>query len=121
MIIMFYTALLAVSEDVLDAARIDGAGAWQQFWRVKLPLIKPLFFAAILFQTIEACKEFDLFFILTQGGPGTSSETLSVFAYVNSFTFLKMGYGSASALLIAAFTAIVAVVIIKTGGINLEN
>jgi multiple sugar transport system permease protein len=121
MIIMFYTGLLAVSDDVLDAARIDGAGAWQQFWRIKLPLIKPLFFVAILFQTIEACKEFDLFFILTQGGPGTSSETMSVFAYVNSFTFLKMGYGSASALLIAAFTAIVAVLIIKIGGINLEN
>jgi multiple sugar transport system permease protein len=121
MIIMFYTGLLAVSDEIIDATRIDGANSWQQFWKVKLPLIKPLFFVAILFQAIDSCKEFDLVFILTRGGPGTASETLSIFTYMNSFTFLKMGYGSASAVLLSIFIALVAAVIIRTGGINLEN
>jgi multiple sugar transport system permease protein len=118
MIMMFYTGLLAVSDDIIDASRIDGANAWQQFWRVKLPLIKPLFFVAILFQTIDSSKEFDLNFILTRGGPGTASETLSIFTYTNSFTFLKMGYGSASAIVLSVFIALMAAFIIKTGGIN---
>jgi multiple sugar transport system permease protein len=121
MIMMFYTGLLAVSDEVIDAARIDGANSWQQFWKVKLPLIKPLFFVAILFQAIDNSKEFDLIFILTRGGPGTATETLSIFTYINSFTFLKMGYGSASAVLLSVFVALAAAVIIKTGGINLEN
>ena len=118
---MFYTGLLAVSDDIIDASRIDGAGAWQQFWRVKLPLIKPLFFVAILFQAIDSSKEFDLTFILTRGGPGTASETLSVYTYTNAFTFLKMGYASASAIVMSVFIAILAGVIIKTGGINFEG
>jgi multiple sugar transport system permease protein len=121
MIMMFYTGLLAVSDDVISAARIDGANAWQQFWRVKLPLIKPLFFVAILFQAIDSSKEFDLSFILTRGGPGTASETLSIYTYTNSFTFLKMGYGSASAIVLSLYIALMAAVIIKTGGINFEE
>ncbi|QQO10171.1 carbohydrate ABC transporter permease [Breznakiella homolactica] len=121
MIMMFYTGLLAVSDDVIDASKIDGANAWQQFWKVKLPLIKPLFFVAILFQAIDSAKEFDLSFILTRGGPGTASETLSVYTYTNSFTFLKMGYGSASAIVMSAFIALTAVLIIKTGGINFDD
>ncbi len=121
MIMMFYTGLLSVSDDVIDASRIDGASGWQQFWRVKLPLIKPLFFVAILFQAIDSSKEFDLSFILTRGGPGTASETLSIYTYTNSFTFLKMGYGSASAIVMSAFIAIMAVLIIKAGGINFDQ
>lgn len=121
MIMVFYTGLLSVSEDIIDSCKIDGASAWQQLWKIKLPLIKRVFFVAILFQTIDTAKEFDLTFILTRGGPGSATETLSLYTYLNSFGFLKMGYGSASAILLSVLIIIMAILIIKLGGINFDE
>ncbi len=121
MIMVFYTGLLSISEDVIEASLIDGASAWQQLWRIKLPLIRPVFFVAILFQTVDTCKEFDLTFILTRGGPGSSSETLSVFTYLHSFGFLRMGYGSAAAIVMSVFITILAYTLFRAGGIDFEN
>ncbi len=121
MIMVFYTGLLSIDDDLINAAKIDGASSWQQLWRIKLPLIRPVFFVAVLFQVVDTCKEFDLTFILTRGGPGSATETLSVFTYLNSFGFLKMGLGSASAVVMSIFITILALIIIKFGGINLEN
>lgn len=121
MIMVFYTGLLSISDDVIDAAMIDGASAWQQLWRIKLPLIRPVFFVAILFQMVDTCKEFDLTFILTRGGPGSATETLSVFTYLHSFGFLRMGYGSAAAVIMSLFITLMAYFLIRFGGINLEN
>jgi multiple sugar transport system permease protein len=121
MVMVFYTGLLSVSDDILEAARIDGANGWNILWRIKLPLIRPVFFVAILFQTIDTAKEFDFTQILTRGGPGSETESLSIFTYLNSFGFLKMGYGSASAIVLSAFIFILAVFIIKAGGIDFDK
>ncbi len=121
MVMVFYTGLLSVSDDVLEAARIDGANGWNILWRIKLPLIKPVFFVAILFQTIDTAKEFDFTQILTRGGPGSATESLSIFTYLNSFGFLKMGYGSASAIILSAFIFMLAIFIIKAGGIDFDK
>lgn len=121
MVMVFYTGLLSVSDDVLDAAKIDGASRRQTLWRIKLPLIKPVFFVAILFQTIDTAKEFDFTQILTRGGPGSATETLSIYTYLNSFGFLKMGYGSASAIILSILIGAVAFAIIKAGGISFED
>ena len=121
MIMVFYTGLLSIPEDVIDASMIDGASKWQQLFRIKLPLIRPVFFVAILFQVIDTFKEFDLTFILTRGGPGSATETLSVYTYLNSFGFLKMGYGSASAIVMSVLITAVAAALVKFGGINLEQ
>ena len=121
MIMVFYTGLLALPDGVLEAATIDGASYLQQLWRIKLPLIRPVFFVAILFQTVDSAKEFDFTFILTRGGPGSATETLSVYTYLNAFGFLKMGYGSASAVLMSLFIAMLAVLIIRFAGINLDR
>lgn len=121
MVMVFYTGLLSVSEDILEAARIDGANGWNILWRIKLPLIKPVFFVAILFQTIDTAKEFDFTQILTRGGPGSATESLSIFTYLNSFGFLKMGYGSASAIILSVFIFILAIAIIKAGGIDFDK
>lgn len=121
MVMVFYTGLLSISEDVIDASKIDGANAWQTLWRVKLPLIKPVFFVAILFQTIDTAKEFDFTQILTRGGPGSATETLSIYTYLTSFGFLKMGYGSASAIILSLFIGIIAFGIIRAGGVNFEQ
>lgn len=121
MVMVFYTGLLSVSDDILEAARIDGASGWNILWRIKLPLIKPVFFVAILFQTIDTAKEFDFTQILTRGGPGSATESLSIFTYLNSFGFLKMGYGSASAIVLSVFIFILAIFIIKAGGIDFDK
>ena len=83
--------------------------------------VKPVFFVAILFQTIDTAKEFDYTQILTRGGPGSASETLSIFTYLNSFGFLKMGYGSASAIILSVFIFLIATLIIKAGGIDFDK
>lgn len=121
MIMVFYTGLLSIDDDIIDAAMIDGASSWQQLWRIKLPLIRPVFFVAILFQMVDTCKEFDLTFILTRGGPGSATETLSVFTYLHSFGFLRMGYGSAAAIIMSVFITILAYLLVRYGGIDLEN
>ena len=121
MVMVFYTGLLSVSEDAIEAARIDGASSWTILWKIKLPLIKPVFFVAILFQTIDTAKEFDFTQILTRGGPGSATETLSIYTYLNSFGFLKMGYGSASAILLSIFILALAMIIIKIGGIDFDK
>ncbi|MFI3256875.1 MAG: sugar ABC transporter permease [Spirochaetales bacterium] len=121
MIMVFYTGLLSISEDVIDSCKIDGASAWQQLWKIKLPLMKKVFFVAVLFQTVDTAKEFDLTFILTRGGPGSATESLSVYTYLNSFGFLKMGYGSASAVLLSILIICLAAIIIKFGGINFDE
>lgn len=121
MAMVFYSGLLSVSEDCIESAKIDGASAWTTFWKIKLPLIKPVFFVAILFQTIDTAKEFDFTQILTRGGPGTATETLSIYTYLNSFTFLKMGYGSASAIMLSILIFAIAIVIMKVGGIDFDK
>ncbi len=121
MIMVFYTGLLSVSQDVLEAAKIDGASSWQTLWKIKLPLIRPVFFVAILFQLIDTAKEFDFTQILTRGGPGSASETMSIYSYLNSFGFLKMGYGSANAIVLSLFIGILAVVVVKLGGVSFEQ
>ena len=121
MVMVFYTGLLSVSDDIIEAAKIDGASSWDILWKIKLPQIKPVFFVAILFQTIDTAKEFDFTQILTRGGPGSATETLSIYTYLNSFGFLKMGYGSASAIILSIFIFILAMVIIKIGGIDFDR
>ena len=121
MVMVFYTGLLSVSDEIIEAATIDGANSFDILWRIKLPLIKPVFFVAILFQTIDTAKEFDYTQILTRGGPGSASETLSIFTYLNSFGFLKMGYGSASAIILSVFIFLIATLIIKAGGIDFDK
>lgn len=121
MAMVFYSGLLSVSDDCIESAKIDGASAWTTFWKIKLPLIKPVFFVAILFQTIDTAKEFDFTQILTRGGPGTATETLSIYTYLNSFSFLKMGYGSASAIMLSILIFLLAIVIMKIGGIDFDK
>jgi multiple sugar transport system permease protein len=121
MIMVFFTGLLSVSQDVIEASKIDGASAWQTLWKIKLPLIRPVFFVAILFQMIDTLKEFDFTQILTRGGPGSASETMSIYAYLNSFGFLKMGYGSANAIVLSLLIGAFAVIVVRLGGISFDQ
>lgn len=78
---------------------MDGAGVWTRFTRVTLPLLKPTILVALLFRTLDAFRVFDLVWVLTNGGPGNTTETLSVYAYKTLMRYLDFGTGSALAVL----------------------
>lgn len=78
-----------------EAARIDGANIFQIFRFITLPLIRPVLIAALMLRSLDNLKEFDMIYTITQGGPGTASETLYLYSYNVGFGFFKAGYGSA--------------------------
>ncbi|HEV2451478.1 MAG TPA: sugar ABC transporter permease [Streptosporangiaceae bacterium] len=114
MALLLMAGLSLVPEDLLKAAKVDGASAWQRFIRVMLPLMKPAILVALLFRTLDAFRIFDNIFILTSGNNGTGS--VSILTYDNLFTALNLGLGSALSVLILICVAIIAVVFIKIFG-----
>jgi multiple sugar transport system permease protein len=106
--IVFLAGLASLDTTLLEAARIDGAGAWQQLWHITWPLLTPTTLLVLVLNSIGALQAFSQFFVLTQGGPGGATTTTSYYLYVEAFVFFHTGYGSAVAvvlfLLIAALT-----------------
>ena len=87
--------LKSLPPEPYEAARIDGASAFQIFRHITLPLIRPVLIAALMLRSLDNLKEFDMIYTITQGGPGTASETLYLYSYQVGFGFFKAGYGSA--------------------------
>lgn len=114
MALLLMAGLALVPEDLLKAASMDGANAWQRFWRVTVPLIKPSILVALLFRTLDAFRVFDNIFVLTGGSNDTSS--VSMVAYNNLIRGLNLGIGSTMAVLIFITTAIIAFLFVKLFG-----
>ena len=114
MALLLMAGLSLVPEDLLKAARVDGATAWQRFWRIMVPLMKPAILVALLFRTLDAFRIFDNIFILTGGSNGTYS--VSILNYDNLFTGFNFGIGSAMSILILIAVAIIATIFIKGFG-----
>ncbi len=95
MALLLLTGLQTVPRSLLEAADIDGAGAWQTFWHVRLPLLTSTLLIAGMFRALDAFRIFDLVYVLTGGGPADSTETLSTLSYKTLFSALQFGYGSA--------------------------
>lgn len=100
-------SLAALPEDIYEAARIDRASAWQRFWRITLPLLRPAIVMVIIMRTMVALTAFAAIFTVTGGGPGTATEILNLYAYRKSFTELSIGYGSALAVALLIVTIII--------------
>ena len=98
--------LAALPTEPYESALIDGANPWQVFRHITFPLVLPFLMVAVMIRTIDALKAFDTIFVITEGGPGTASETINVFLYLQAFAFLHIGY--ASAVVIVFFLIIVA-------------
>ncbi|MHB8731027.1 MAG: carbohydrate ABC transporter permease [bacterium] len=108
LIALFCLAGLAVlPAEPLEAAVIDGASRWQQFWFIVLPLLRPTLVVAMLFRAIDALKTFDVIYVMTQGGPGRASETTNLYAFRQAFSYFQMGY---AASIVAVFLLLVVVV-----------
>jgi multiple sugar transport system permease protein len=112
MIVIILAGLTALPRDPIEAAAVDGATPWQTFWTVTLPLLMPVLLVAILIRLIAAMKTYDLIYILTRGGPGSATETISYSIWKNAFTTLDMGRSAAASfMLLAAILALVALLV----------
>lgn len=113
MAIILLAGLQVIPGEVYEAARIDGATAWQSFRRMTLPLLKPALAVALIFRTLQAFLVFDVIYIMTGGGPGVSTQTL---AFLNWQTFLvgtDFGYGGAISVMLVVISLAIAAVYVR--------
>lgn len=87
-----------------EAAQMDGAGPWQRFRAITWPLLRPAVLVALVFRTLDALRVFDTIYVLTGGGPGTSTEPISLYAFIVLMQRLRFGYGSALSILVFVIT-----------------
>lgn len=114
MALLLLAGLALVPQELLNAAQMDGAGAWKRLVKIILPLIKPAILVALLFRTLDAFRVFDNIYVLTQGANNTGS--VSILGYDNLFKAFSLGLGSAISVLIFLCVAIIAFIYIKLFG-----
>lgn len=98
--------LASLPVEPLESAVVDGAGTWRIYRDIILPMVLPFLMVAVVLRTIDALKAFDTIFTMTQGGPGTASETINIFLYLQAFSFFRIG--QASAVVVVFFVIVVA-------------
>jgi multiple sugar transport system permease protein len=113
MFLLLLAALANVDKSQLEAAAIDGAGYWRTFFKIVLPAIWPVMAIAILIRGLDLFRLFDIVWALTKGGPGTMTETISIFTYINGFQQFETSYTAAVALLIIVLLSIVVFAALK--------
>jgi multiple sugar transport system permease protein len=120
--LMLLAALQIMPEEPLEAARIDGAGSWQVFRHIVLPLLRPAIIVTALFRLIESVKAFPLIFVMTGGGPGIVTEATNYYAYLQGFNYSLVGYSAAiSVVILVAIFAISSLIIRGVGaGVDVE-
>ena len=115
MALLLLAGLTLVPEELQEAAKVDGASAWQRFWRITIPLMKPAILVALLFRTLDAFRIFDSVFIISNGN-NPNIETVSILNANELLTRLNLGLGSAISVLIFLMVVLIAVVFIKGFG-----
>lgn len=113
MFLLLYAALSNVDKEQLEAAQIDGASWWMTLRRIVLPAIMPVMFIAVLIRALDLFRLFDLVWTMTQGGPGTSTETLSIYAYQMAFREFEISYSAAIAFLVILILTVLVVAALR--------
>jgi len=119
--LVMLAAVRSLPVEPLEAARIDGANAWQRFWRVQLPMLRPIIAVILMIRVVDALRVFDVIYTLTGGGPGTQTQTIVPYIYKVVFEQMNSGYGSALAVLFVAGVGAVTLIILRTYGRMEEN
>ncbi len=112
--LLLLAGLTTIDEGLYEAARVDGASAWQRFWRITLPLMKPAILVALLFRTLDAFRVFDSIFVMTGGGQDT--ESVSIVGYNQLISRVNLGLGSAVSILIFLLVLLIAFVYVRGFG-----
>jgi raffinose/stachyose/melibiose transport system permease protein len=105
---LFISRLIAIPQDLHDAAFVDGANGWQDILHITLPLMKSMVAMVVLLASIDALKLFAIVYVMTKGGPNHATEVLSTWAYFQAFTANKVGYGSAILVVLLVITFVLA-------------
>lgn len=111
-LIMVLAALQGIDASVIEAARIDGANAWQQIVRVKLPVIQPILVVTLLMRMIDGFRGLEVVYVMTFGGPGQSTELSSLHIYKAAFISQKLGYSAALSILLLCIVAVLALAVL---------
>ena len=107
--VIFLAGLTSVPTPLIEAAKVDGANAWQTLFKVTIPMLRPATVVVLALTAINALKSFEVIWVMTMGGPFNRSDTLAVFMYSESFRKYKMGYGSSAAVILFLMTLIIIV------------
>jgi multiple sugar transport system permease protein len=111
--VMFLMGLGTIPRDPIEACLIDGASAWQTFVHVKLPMLRPITTVVITMAMVNSFKVFDIIWVMTRGGPYSSSETLAVSMFRETFTLFHMGYGAAISVILSAIVIVISAAYIR--------
>lgn len=95
--VLFLAGLQGIPITIYEAAMLDGANAWQRFWKITLPLLSPMVFLAVVLTVISSFQVFDQAYVMTNGGPANATNTIVLYIYQNGFQYFRMGYASAIA------------------------
>jgi ABC-type sugar transport system permease subunit len=106
--ILTLAAMQTVPDSLYEAAYVDGAGKWYQFWHITLPLIMPALMVTLILKTVDAFKGFDIIYIMTSGGPMDSTKTIAFFSYLETFKYMDFGKGAAIAIIMTIVISIFA-------------
>jgi ABC-type sugar transport system permease subunit len=119
--LLLLAGLQNIDPSLYEAARMDGAGPWQQFVHVTLPQLRPALLVTLIFRTLDGFRVFDLIYVLTGGGPGTATEPISLLTFTALLNNLRFGYGSALSVIIFLVTFLLALFYIKVLGADLTG
>ncbi len=119
MALLLLAGLQTIPGTLYEAAKVDGASRWQQFWKITLPLLKSSILVALLFRTLDAFRVFDLIYVLTGGGPANQTESISIYAYKTLFSQQNFGAGSALSVIVFLSVALISFLFIKFIGSDL--
>ena len=120
MIVIILAGLTALPRDPIEAATVDGASRWQVLWTITLPLLTPVLLVAVLIRTIAAMKTYDLIYVLTRGGPGSATETISYSIWKAAFTTLEMGRAAAASFLLLLVILLLTIVLVRAMRTDVE-
>ena len=98
--LLYLAALQGIPQEMYEAATVDGATKWQQFWHITMPSLRPAHYIVLALSLIDSFKVFDLIYAMTYGGPGTATQVMGTWMYFNVFQYYQAGYGTAIAVVI---------------------
>ncbi len=118
MALILLAGLQMIPKSLYEAAEVDGASRWQQYWQITVPMLMPSIIVALIFRTITALQTFDIPYTMTKGGPGDATETLAMLIHKTTIEYLDVGYGSTLAVFMFALSLCVTAVYLRRIGRN---
>ena len=118
MALILLAGLQMIPRSLYEAAEVDGASKWQQFWQITIPMLMPSIIVALIFRTITALQTFDIPYTMTKGGPGNSTETLAMLIHKTTIDYLDVGYGSTLAVCMFVLSMVITAFYLRRVGAN---